>query len=917
MSAQRWKQVRALFDEVSELPREQWQSALGERCDDAAIREEVEQLLRSQTVGLSRVSNRLDEALARAFAPELGVGQRLGPWRLVERIAQGGMGTVFKAQRDDGLYQRIVAIKLLHGLPGAAEAARLAVERQVLADLQLPQVARLYDGGTTPDGHPYLVMEYVEGEPLDRWCAARPLHLEQRLRLFLEVCSIVQAAHERLVLHCDLKPGNVLVKPDGQPVLLDFGLARALNEAGANPESGFCTPAYASPEMISGQALGVASDVYSLGVMLVELLSMRAVEREPGDIASPVPLPSAFAGPTVPWRRQLPGDLDAVARTACALDVTQRYRSVEALIADVRRYLDMEPVIARRGGRLYRLHKALRRHRKGVLTATAAVLVLSAFVVGLAHTRRQAQEEAAIARQVSNFMVGVFETADPFLRTELRREELSPRQLLDRAAAQLSHDLANAPAELARMRGVLGVAYQNSGLPQQAEVLLQQAYAGFLAPAVNRPDDAASVLADLSLQKTLEGNGRMGVRMADQGLALLGSRGPAMTRARLLAAKGTALTNQQAYHDAEMVLQQATALYAEDTDPLAPVKQLELSYTKGLMYLRWGRQHEAEAQFRHVLGSAQGRRTSLTLASEVRLAQVLREQGHFAQALALLRGGMQQTLDLYGPNSRFVLVRHDGLADVYRDSGDYIAADREYAERHRLSALLDGTDSVEYSMGLYNHAELLQLRGAWDEAEPLYRQALALRVAKLGADSPTALRAESGLGLLLLRQGRLDEAGPLLEHADAGLAAALPVDAPGRMEARLNRVEWLVRAGHVAQAATLFGELPAAPTAALELRRLRAQAALADALGQTQRAGTLWREALALARKHHGDRSRDAAVARLALAGHLLRLGQSDTAMAELHRARPVLQKLQGPQGADLLHLQEVARAIQTAGSGG
>ncbi|MEG1681613.1 MAG: protein kinase, partial [Stenotrophomonas sp.] len=202
MASERWRQVRDLFDAICELPREQWQQALVAGSDDPAIREEVLQLLRSQTVGLSRVSNRLDTALARALAPELGVGERLGPWRLTERIAQGGMGTVFKAERADGLYQRTVAIKLLHGLPGATEVELLGAERQVLADLQLSNVAHLYDGGTTPDGHPYLVMEYIDGVPLDCWCAEQALGLQQRLTLFLEICTIVQSAHEQLVLHC-------------------------------------------------------------------------------------------------------------------------------------------------------------------------------------------------------------------------------------------------------------------------------------------------------------------------------------------------------------------------------------------------------------------------------------------------------------------------------------------------------------------------------------------------------------------------------------------------------------------------------------------------------------------------------------------------------------------------------------------
>ncbi len=890
---ERWRQVRDLFDAVCELPRERWADALVEQCDDQAVRDEVLQLLRSQTAGLSRISNRLDTALARALAPEFGEGERLGPWRLTERIAQGGMGTVFKAERADGLYQRTVAIKLLHGLPGALEIERLGGERQVLAGLQLAHVARLYDGGTTPDGHPYLVMEFIDGMPLDRWCSEHQLGLEQRLRLFLDICVIVQSAHERLVLHCDLKPPNVLVLPGGQPVLLDFGLARLLNEAREGQDSGYCTPAYASPELIAGQKVGAASDVYSLGVMLVELLSTRPCLREPQDSESPVVLPSVNAPEQLAWRKRLRGDLDAIASKACALDMGQRYRSVEALMADVCRYLDVQPVVARGGGRLYHLRKSMRRNWHAVALAVGAALVLLVFVIGLLRTRHQAQEEAAIAQQVSNFMVGVFETADPFLRTERGQEELSSRQLLDKASLQVSRDLADAPAQLARMRAVLGVAYQNSGVSHQAEALLQQAYNGFMDPRVARRDDAAAVLADLSVQKTLDGNGQLGVRMAEQGLALLDRNGPTAVKAKLHAARGLALVNQQQFDQAEIAFDSAMAFYAKQTDHTSLAKRLEVSYNKGLMYLRWGKLEAAEQAFRQVLESLHGRRTSMALAAEVRLAQLLREQGRYAQALPLLQSGMRHALELYGPESRFVLIQHDGLADLYRDAGDYAAADRQYQQRHALSRQLDGAESVEYSMGLFNHGTLQELHGDLAAAERLYRQALDIRRRQLGRESPTSMRAETGLGLLLMREGRMEEAGRMLLHADQGLALALPADAPGRVEARLNRIDWHVRMGHLKEAGLLLEDMPAPLPGGLQARALQVQADLAERNADIDAALALRRSALAFVRDRDGEQGAETAACRIRLAETLLLRGEMLAAREQLERAAPVLRTLQ------------------------
>ncbi|WP_282272015.1 serine/threonine-protein kinase [Stenotrophomonas sp. PS02298] len=893
MATERWRQVRELFDAICELPREQWSQALDTGSDDPAVREEVLQLLRSQTVGLSRVSNRLDTALARALAPELGVGERLGPWRLTERIAHGGMGTVFKAERADGLYQRMVAIKLLHGMPGATEVELLGAERQVLAGLQLSNVARLYDGGTTPDGYPYLVMEYIDGVPLDCWCAEQGLGLQQRLVLFLEICSIVQSAHEQLVLHCDLKPPNVLVQANGQPVLLDFGLARLLNEARDKRDSGYCTPGYASPELIAGHSVGAASDVYSLGVMLLELLSTQPSMREAQNTGEALIAPSANTPADLPWRRRLRGDLDAIVARACASDISLRYRSVEALMADLRRYLEMQPVLARNGGRLYHLGKALRRNWQGTAIGVGATALLAVFVFGLWETRRQAQEEAVVAQQISNFMVGMFETADPFLRTERGAEELSSRQLLDKATLQVARDLADAPAQLARLRAVLGVAYQNAGASHQADTLLQQAYAGFMDPRVARPLDAANVLADLSVQKTLDGDGEQGRQLAEQGLQLIGSKAPAVVQARLYSAKGLALVNQQHFDLGEAAFNSATALYQNVRDVDVSAEKSELSYNKGLMYLRWGRQASAEQEFRQMLDNLHGRRTSLALAAETRLAQILREQGKYEQALPLLQTGMQYALELYGAESSFVRMQYDGLADLYRDSGDYAAAEQHYQKRNALSARLDGQDSVEYSMGLFNYGSLKVLRGELAAGEALYRQSWMIRKQKLGEDSPTSLRAESELARLLMRDGRMEEAGVMLMHADNGLSKSLPADAPGRVQAHLNRIDWHVRSGQLAQARQLLERMGVPVADELQLRLLGIRADLAVRQGEGELALTLRKAALELASSRQGKDSAAVVEASLALAESLLQLGHARMAKEELQRVLLLIGRLQ------------------------
>ena len=274
MQSEHWSTVRDLFDRHCELPREQWRPALEACCSDPAIIGEVLRLLMAQTPELAS----LDALVQGVASGGPMAGQMLGPWRLVEKIGVGGMGVVFKAERADGAYRQAVAIKLLHRLAGEHENKRLASERQILANLELPGMARLYDGGVTADGHPYLVMELVEGASLETWCRERAPALQQRLDLFLQVCAVVQAAHEKTILHCDLKPDNILVRADGSPVLLDFGLAQAMGDIG-DGQGRYYTPAYASPARRRGEPASVADDVFSLGVMLVEMLACTRCER--------------------------------------------------------------------------------------------------------------------------------------------------------------------------------------------------------------------------------------------------------------------------------------------------------------------------------------------------------------------------------------------------------------------------------------------------------------------------------------------------------------------------------------------------------------------------------------------------------------------------------------------------------------
>jgi tetratricopeptide (TPR) repeat protein/tRNA A-37 threonylcarbamoyl transferase component Bud32 len=395
MTSDLFQRSRAVFGEAVSLSPKDREAFLRGACgDDTALREEVEALLAESESGT--LEGGVREAVRSLHTiPE---GTRIGPYELVRELGRGGMGTVYLAERADATFRKQVALKLVSaGLDASYFLKRFHDERQILASLSHPNIAMLLDGGTTEDGLPYFVMEYVEGRPIDGFCKDEGAPLPRRLRLFLSVCDAVQHAHRNLVVHRDLKPSNILVGKDGVPKLLDFGLARLLTpEAGTErtvTEWRAMTPAYASPEQIRGEVVTTQSDVYSLGVLLFVLLTGR---KPYGDTASE---PSAMLAAILtaePLRPRaidptIARDLEAIVLKALRKEPGQRYGSVEQLATDLGRYLGGYPVLARRGTAAYRAKKFARRHWAGL---TAALLVLASLVAGLLvanHQRRKAE----------------------------------------------------------------------------------------------------------------------------------------------------------------------------------------------------------------------------------------------------------------------------------------------------------------------------------------------------------------------------------------------------------------------------------------------------------------------------------------------------------------------------------------------
>lgn len=498
MTPERWRAIEALFHAAAELPAGEREALLDrEAAGDAALRAEVESLLESAAGATTQIRGAIGGEASRLEPGEAPLGERrLGPYRLVRELGQGGMGAVYLAVRDDEEYRTEVAIKVLHrGFETAQAVARFRDERQILATLKHPGIVRLLDGGSTGERVPYLVMEHIEGAPITRHADAHELDVRGRVELFRKVCAAVAYAHQKLVVHRDLKPSNILVTADGTPKLLDFGIAKLLDpEAGREADTGtgmrLLTPAYASPEQVRGEPASTSTDVYALGAVLYELLAGVQAQRIEGEGLAALrgvlevdpPRPSLVAPAAT--RRAIAGDLDNIVMKALQKEPARRYASVEQLSDDLGRHLDSLPVLARAGTWTYRAGKLLRRNR-GILAAAGIVLAaLSTATVVSVRQAQRADEQAKraqkrfddVRRLVNAMLFEVDEKIQGVEGTTEARGILVGRALeyLDGLAgeagddAALSRELATAYVKIGDIQGSTMSA--NLGRPEDALV---------------------------------------------------------------------------------------------------------------------------------------------------------------------------------------------------------------------------------------------------------------------------------------------------------------------------------------------------------------------------------------------------------------------------------------------------------------
>ncbi len=746
MDAERWQRLSPLLDALLELDGDARIARLEAlREEDPALAAEIETLLALEDDNEDFLSEPLVTPPPMAKADSM-----IGPYKLDRLLGEGGMGQVWLARRADGLYQRRVALKLLR--PGLADPnlrQRFTRERQILARLGHPHIARLLDAGISTDNQPYLALEYVEGEPITDWCRSRDLDTEARLNLFLQVCEAVSHAHANLIVHRDLKPSNIMVTPLDEVRLLDFGIAKLLD----GPEPGrdntrtevrAFTLHYAAPEQIRGEPVTTMTDVYSLGVVLYELLAetkpyklkrQTDAEWEEAILISDPQKPSATLqreadsdpSRTPALRRrakEIAGDLDNIALKALSKRPEHRYPSVEAMALDLHRYLEGKPVLARPQSMAYRTHKFVQRHRWALATTALILAVLTSALVLVTWQARQAVREASRAQALQKFVTNLFEQAGG----SGQQGPLDVRKLLDAGVQRGNRELARQPLDRAELFGVIARLRLGLGDYREAERLLKTQNAILIG--LEDPPDSLRLSSASDMGRTL----------------------------RLLGRPAECVANMRPL----------------ETDARSQLRQLPVQVADFYSELGRCQRAEGETKIARLLfqRSLEVRRNTLEDTAGVvenlaDLADLERDAGHTEAALEGFSNALAQLQASAGNRHPLAIGMKQRLCDLERNAGQLVIAERDCHDALSLALDLHGEDHPSSVNARRQLAAIHVDLGRFREAGDAYRSSQKWLIEHLGRKHEDVARDDNSLGIVAWELGDFDTA---LRHLDSALA---------------------------------------------------------------------------------------------------------------------------------------------------
>ncbi|HVT33198.1 MAG TPA: tetratricopeptide repeat protein [Rhodanobacteraceae bacterium] len=803
-----WVRLRALLDDALELDadaRQRYIDSLEE--SDRMLRPELERMLAEhERLGDRSIPNAIElatPAIGDALQEEIAldrarVGHNIGSYRLTRLLGAGGMGAVYLAERSSDGFTQQVALKVVRkalGSPSAQE--RFDRERQILASLRHPGIAQLFDGGRTSDAQSFYTMEYVDGEAVTDYCHRRLDSVAERVRLVLQIGSALVCAHQNLIVHRDIKPSNVLVDANGQVKLVDFGLAKlldqraapAMTQAGVGP----MTPAYAAPEQFRSGTITVATDIYQFGVLCFVILTGRLPYR--ADTADsmawaravtedePMTLAGAFASSegassemhAARYKRQLTRDLDAILRKMMAKEPNERYGSMDAAMADMRAFLDGRPVLARRAGPAYFALRFVLRHRYAVGMAAIAFIALAATALVALQQSRIAENEAQRANSVANFLVGLFRVSDPSVN---RGQRLNANEILERGADSVEREMTSQPEQRAHLLAVIGKVYQSLGDYPKAKPLLERSVDTFRAMPQPGRDDFADALQALAVLNRHTGEAKQALALLDEEMTLYpgSSQADVDGQLRVLSIKGPVLREMGDMQGARRELQRALDFaHRSGTRNEKLISQLDTNL--GLLLGDLGEYAKARELLEEscLLTRKQWPAGDTHIVNcDINLGTALSALGDLDGAERLLVPAAEETRRRYGDNSRNMAIIDNTLGVLaWKQHRLDLALARFAASQSAYAAVL-GASNTEQAWPIINGGLVRIELGEYPQALSAMQRALDLRKASLADDHPEMAHSFDMMARIDWLLGRYDESRAQAEKALPILRAKMP-----------------------------------------------------------------------------------------------------------------------------------------------